>query len=101
MENNNENWKIIPQKYFQNLGENFLIFSMNLDSIKSLENELTKNIPVLKTWTNCGGGENKSPQNFREIRKQIIWGNKFIKYKGKCLIKVNWIKVELFLLMIF
>jgi hypothetical protein len=26
------------------------------------------------------------------IRKQIIWGNKYIKYKGKCLVKVNWIK---------
>jgi hypothetical protein len=23
---------------------------------------------------------------------QIIWGNKYIKYKGKCLVKVNWIK---------
>jgi hypothetical protein len=44
LENSNENWKIIPQKYFENIGENFLIFSMNLDSFKSLENELTKNI---------------------------------------------------------
>jgi hypothetical protein len=40
----------------------------------------------------CRGRENKSPHNFREIRKQIIWGNKYIKYKGKCLVKVNWIK---------
>ena len=30
--------------------------------------------------------------NFREIRKQITWGNKYMKYKGKCLVKVNWIK---------
>ena len=36
-------------------------------------------------WTIC-------PQNFRDIRKQIIWGNKYIKYNGKCLVKVNWIK---------
>jgi hypothetical protein len=41
-----------------------------------------------------GGGGNKSPHNYIEIRKQIIWGNKYIKYKGKCLIKVNWIKSE-------
>ena len=46
----------------------------------------------MKTWITCRGGENKSPQNFREIRKQIIWGNKYIEYKGKCLVKVNWIK---------
>ena len=45
----------------------------------------------MKTWITCRGGENKSPQNFREIRKEIIWGNKYIKYKGKCLVKVNWI----------
>jgi hypothetical protein len=51
---------------------------MNLDSFKSLENELTKNIPafykeLLKTWITCRGRENKSPHNFTEIRKQIIW----------------------------
>jgi hypothetical protein len=40
----------------------------------------------------CRRRENKSPHNFREIKKQIIWGNKYIKYKGKCLVKVNWIK---------
>jgi hypothetical protein len=47
---------------------------------------------LLQTWITCRGRENKSPHNFREIRKQIIWGNKYIKYKGKCLVKVNWIK---------
>jgi hypothetical protein len=36
---------------------------MNLDSFKSLENELTKNIPafykeLLKTWITCRGREN-------------------------------------------
>jgi hypothetical protein len=25
LENSNDNWKIIPQKYFENIGENFLI----------------------------------------------------------------------------
>jgi hypothetical protein len=64
LENSNENLKIIPQKYFENIGENFLIFNMNLDSFKSLEKELTKNIPafykeLLKTWITCRGGENK------------------------------------------
>jgi hypothetical protein len=34
-------------------------------------------------------GGDESPQNFREIRKQIIWENKDIKYKGTCLIKGN------------
>ena len=40
-------------------------------------------------------GDNKSPFFFREIRKQIIWGNKYIKFKGNCLVTVNWIKSEI------
>jgi hypothetical protein len=93
-----ENWKIIPQKYFENIAENFLIFNMNLDSFKTLENELTKNIPafykeLLKTWITCRGGGIKVHTILKkEIKKQIIWGNKYIKYKGKCLVKANWIK---------
>jgi hypothetical protein len=61
LQNSNDNWEIIPQMYFENIGENFLIFNMNLDSFKSLGNELTKNIPafykeLLKTWIICGRG---------------------------------------------
>jgi len=98
LENSNENWKIISQKYFENIGENILIFNMKLDSFKYLENELTKNSPafykeLLKIWIICKGGRgDKSPQKIREIRKQIIWGNKYIKYRGKCLVKIDWIK---------
>ena len=51
-----------------------------------MENELTKNILAfykewLKTWIICREGESKIPQNFREIRKQKIWENKYIKFK--------------------
>jgi hypothetical protein len=46
LENSNENCKIIPQKYFENKGENFHIYNMHLDSFNSLENELAKNIPA-------------------------------------------------------
>jgi hypothetical protein len=55
------------------------------------------------TFLELLGRENKSPHNFREIRKQVIWGNKYIKYKGKCLVKVNWIKsgITLEILIIF
>ena len=41
LENSNENWKIISPMYFENIGENILIFNMNLDSFKSLENVIT------------------------------------------------------------
>ena len=51
----------------------------------------TKQMKIEMDFQQARGG-NKSPHNFREIRKQIIWGNKYVKYKGKCLVKVNWIK---------
>ena len=47
LENSNENWKIIPQKYFEKIGENFHIFDLNLGSFTSLENELSKNIFII------------------------------------------------------
>jgi hypothetical protein len=36
LEISNENWKIIPQKYFENIGENFLIFNRPYSSKISL-----------------------------------------------------------------
>lgn len=30
--------------------------------------------------------------NFKNIRQQILWGNKMIKFQGKCLIFIKWIK---------
>ena len=33
----------------------------------------------------------KEPTQYFQVRKQIIWGNKFIKYKGKSLMIENWI----------
>ena len=33
-----------------------------------------------------GGGQTKTPTNYREIRNQNIWGNKYIKFNNKSLI---------------
>ena len=67
---------------------------MNLFSFNSLDNKLAKHIPafykeLLKHFLFV---EEKieNPQNIREKRKQIIWGNKYIKCKkNKCLVKAN------------
>ena len=69
------NWKLIPLKYFNATGKNWLALSMNLDSTKSLNN--LKKIPefyreVVKCWNLSGGGQTKSPVTFIDIRKQII-----------------------------
>ena len=43
---NFSNWKLIPLKYFNATGKNWLVFSMNIDSTKSL-NYLKKNTRIL------------------------------------------------------
>jgi uncharacterized protein YcgL (UPF0745 family) len=36
------NWKVIPRKYLDKFGKNWLIFKMNMDNGKSIENERFK-----------------------------------------------------------
>ena len=40
------------------------------------------------------GGQTRTPLNFA-VRKQIIWGNKFIKFEHKILLFNNWINSDL------
>ena len=42
-----------------------------------------------------GGGQTKTLTQFAEIRKQLIWGNKFIMFKNKSLMFDNWINSDL------
>jgi hypothetical protein len=35
---------------------------------------------ILQTWIKIGGGQTKTLSHFAEIRKQLIWGNKFIMF---------------------
>ena len=92
------NWKVIARKYLDKFGEIWLIFKMNIDNCKSIEN--FNDIPEFyKEIINCcvefGGGQTKTPTNFREIRNQNIWGNKYIKLNNKRLIYKNWIDSNL------
>ena len=88
------NWKLIPRKYLNIFGRNWLIFSSNIN-YTHIE-FCMKNIPkfyidVVKCWVKAGGGQSKKPTNFREIRKQVIWGNKFITSNNKSLFFKSWI----------
>jgi hypothetical protein len=42
-----------------------------------------------------GGDQTKTLSHFAEIRKQFIWGNKFIMFKNKSLMFDNWINSDL------
>ena len=89
------NWKVIPHKYFNGIGTNWLIFMTNNDN--SIKHKYFKDIPgfykeVLKCWNLSGGGNQEKPTTFTEIRKQILWNNKYIKFENKPVIFDNWIK---------
>lgn len=89
----NASWKIIPSFYFDKYGKEFLIFKMNIGNLRNLQ---SLDIPVfyqniLETWVTSGGGLQKDPESFLDIRNQILWGNHLIRFRGKCLIYKNWI----------
>ena len=96
--NSNANWQKIPLYILNKLGNNLLIFDMNLDSLKSLNKYSIQLTPfyteLVNTWIEFNKLHhlNKQIENFEHIRKQIIWGNKFIKHKGKCLLYKHWIE---------
>ena len=71
---------------------------MNLD-IKFVDNFM-KSIPefyrdILKSWIKAGGGQTRVSMNFINIRKQVIWGNKFITLNNKPLFYSNWINSKI------
>jgi hypothetical protein len=98
----NANWKIIPTTIFNKFGNNFLIFYMNLDSLKSLPfniNTVTLFYRhLLKTWIQfkqLPDNQSKLSKTYYNIRNEIIWGNKFIKVKNKTIIFKNWIDSDI------
>ena len=93
--NEDANWKVIPKFFLNQYGQDLFILKMNLDSLKSLP-PVKHEIPIFyKDLINHFIEVNnpcKNPKSFYEIRKQVIWGNCFIKFKGKCLVYHSWLK---------
>jgi hypothetical protein len=86
------NWKVIPMKYFYNLGNNWLVFNMNIDDIKNLPK--TNNLSVfcmdiIMCWLKTGRGQLPNSKHFANIRKQLPLDNKYIQVKGKSLLFNN------------
>jgi hypothetical protein len=97
--NDNANWKLIPKFFLNQYGKNLLVLKMNTDSFKSLPS-VQYNLPefyieILKHFVELNNIMNRPPKSFHEIRSQIIWGNRFIKHRGKTLLFQSWIDSEL------
>ena len=93
------NWKLIPLKYLNVFGKIWLIFKMNIDVKK--HKQFLNNIPefyknVLTSWIKTGGGQLSSPLTFSNVRKQILWGNRFITFEKKYLFFKEWINSGIF-----
>ena len=80
------NWKIIPSLFLDQFGKDFLIFHMHLDSLKSLPqtthklSEFYKHLVTLWVqFKQLPSNQTKLSNNYYNIRKEIIWGNKYIK----------------------
>ena len=67
---------------------------MNIDNFNQISNY--SHLPIfyediLKCWINVHKTSFSEVNNFEHIRKQIIWGNKFITFNKTSLIFKNWI----------
>ena len=45
----------------------------------------------MTSWIKTGGGHLRSPLTFSNVRKQILWGNRFITLENKYLFFKEWI----------
>ena len=100
IDDQNENWQIIPKYYFNKFGTNLLVFKMNIDSTSKLNKIHFNSMPIfyqeiLKTWTLVNNIDNNEPKMFKDIRSQIIWGNKYIQKNNRYLYFENWIKSDI------
>ena len=96
------NWKVLPRFYFDKFGQEFLIFKMNFNNI-NLVYKLKELIPqfylrIIKSWINTKSEKELDHLSYKQIRQQLIWGNKNIKLNGKCLIFKNWINSKILFL---
>ena len=85
--------------YYQNYTlinseKNLLIFKMNVNNTKLLDKQIWNRTPtfyeeMIKTWinvNNCENNHHDQINNYLEIRKQVIWGNRYKKKSRKMFI---------------
>ena len=95
LEPGDEMWKETPLYYIKTTGHNSLLFHVNIPPheiekdmyIPSFYKKLISSFHACK----CNVETDTSPKTAIDVRKQIIWGNNKIKYKGKPLWCKKWI----------
>jgi len=98
LEPGEEKWKIIPMYYFNKMGCSSLL--LNVHTLPEECKQSDWYIPtfykqLLRSFNTCKNITKVSPVTTSGIRQQIIWGNRWIKYKGKSLWLDKWIKSKI------
>ena len=83
-----EKWTILPSYFLQSYGGNLEVFKMSLKCVNHLHFYIHQYRHFIKRFL-IGGGNVKTPLNFRDVRKQFIWGNNFITLNNKPIFKSN------------
>ena len=71
---------------------------MNIQNIKFIENIETLPsfyLNIVNSWIKIKSTHKSVPNYHSEIRKEVIWGNKFVKFQNKSLVFKNWIDSNL------
>ena len=50
----------------------------------------------MNSWIKTAGGQLNSPLTFSNVRKQILWGNRFITFEKKYVFFKEWINSGIF-----
>ena len=63
LEKDDANWKILPNYFLKEFGNNFLVFNMNLSHIKNIKHFNSISMPgfytdIIETWLEIKQGEN-------------------------------------------
>ena len=87
-------WKILPNHYLNSAGKDMLLLKINKGKNSCVFEQL--HIPLyykqtINAWHCCKNTKTEMPQTAREIRKQIIWGNRWITFNKKSLWFNKWI----------
>ena len=89
----NFRWKFLPKLHLNQFGPNALVLKMSFE--KECEMPEMKQLPLfyrqcITAWKMC----NNKPSfdnTAEDIRQQLLWGNKNIRYKKKCLFWKHWV----------
>ena len=85
-----EPWKVIPTTQFNKLGKDMSVFYSSVSSQKFEGMKQIKSVfwqSVLQVWL-----DNNEIQKDTNMANQVIWNNREVLYRNKCLCFTEWIK---------